>query len=87
MERDTTGVVLRLLIQNIPYSLLWDGDNELDAEKPYKFIVKKKSSVICYVLDSIKMIEFLEKEGVITNNTGECLITSHLENGNDSDSD
>jgi hypothetical protein len=66
---------------------IWDGDNALDGEIPYKFIIKKRSKVICYVLDSIKMIEFLEKEGIISNNNGECLITSHLEDGNDSDSD
>jgi len=65
---------------------IWDGENELDAEKPYKFIVKKKSSVVCYVLDNMKMIEYLEQQGIIEKG-GECLITSHLDSNSDSDSD
>ena len=66
---------------------VWDGVNALDAEIPYKFIVKKRTKVICYVLDSIKMIEFLEKEGIISNDCGVCLIKSDSNDETDCDSD
>lgn len=62
---------------------VWDGESEFDAEKPYKFIVKKKNSVIVYVLDNVKMIDYLEQQGIIEK-SGVCLI-SNLDNDSDSD--
>lgn len=64
---------------------VWDGENANDNEIAYKFIVKKKTGVVCYILDNIKMINYLEQQGIISK-SGVCYITSHLENG-DSDSD
>lgn len=48
-------------------------ETEKDANDATKFITKKKSGVNHYILDTKKMIKFLETQDII-NTSGECLI-------------
>lgn len=48
-------------------------EDENDSQEKFKFITKKKSGVNVYVLDNMKMIKYLESEGIIET-TGVCLI-------------
>ena len=45
-----------------------------------------KQKPFCYVLDNVKMINYLQKEGVIGDDEGSCLIKSFL-NKDDADGD
>ena len=58
----------------------------LDTVISYKLIAKKKSSVVCYVVDNVKMIRCLQKEVIVGNDEGSCLI-KYFSNKDDTDSD
>lgn len=53
-------------------------ENETDSQEKFKFITKRKSSVVVYLLDNKKMIDFLVGEGMIEK-TGVCLVQGHEE--------
>lgn len=57
-------------------------ENEMEGQEKFKFITKKKSGVNVYVLDNVKMIDFLESEGIIEK-SGVCLIQKHTEKETD----
>ena len=57
-----------------------DENSETETVIPYKFIAKRKSSVVCYVLDNVKMIKYLQKEGIIGDDKS-------FSNNDDTDSD
>ena len=68
------------IISNFQFIL--DENSRADTVISCKFIAKKKSSVLCYVVDNVKMmIRCLQKEGIVGNDEDSCLIKSFSNKG------